>query len=265
LTRRFAIGGPCPLATFQPQSYRSFSSKVVTRKSKVPQAVTYELTEAVKLMKAFATARFDESVEVAMKLGVDPRKPNQMVRGLAELPHGLGKTVRVAVFAKGPKAAEAEAAGADLVGAEDLAEKIQNGLLDFDRVIATPDCMGIVGKVARILGPRGMMPNPKMGTITMDIEAGIQACKQGQVSFKTDRAGAMSSPVGKVSFDDRKLVENITQLIEDVERAKPPSAVGTYFVKAFISSTMGKGFRLNTKLPPFIKPKSTRSSAKSAE
>mmetsp|Transcript_31084 Transcript_31084/g.43555 ORF Transcript_31084/g.43555 Transcript_31084/m.43555 type:complete len:261 (-) Transcript_31084:333-1115(-) len=245
-----------PLLRFSSLATQASSKEQkVVRKSKVPQAVTYDLPEAVRLLKCFANARFDETVEVAIKLGVDPRKPNQMVRGLAELPHGLGKTVRVAVFAKGPKVAEAEAAGADIVGAEDLAEKIKDGFLDFDRVLATPDCMGVVGTVARVLGPRGLMPNPKMGTITNDIQDGIRSCKQGQVSFKTDRNGGISAPVGKVSFDDEKLIENISQLIKDIDKAKPSTAVGTYFLKAVASSTMGKGFRLNTKVSPFTRGK----------
>mmetsp|Transcript_26304 Transcript_26304/g.46651 ORF Transcript_26304/g.46651 Transcript_26304/m.46651 type:complete len:339 (+) Transcript_26304:177-1193(+) len=228
------------------------------RKSKKPQAVTYDLPEAVRLVKAFATARFDETVEVCMRLGVDPRKPNQMVRGLAELPHGLGRTVRIAVFAKGAKAEEAKSAGADIVGAEDLAEKIKGGEVEFDRVIATPDCMGIVGTVARILGPRGLMPNPKMGTITMDIEQGIQASKQGQVSFKCDRNGQLSAPVGKVSFSDEALISNISSFVKDVNSAKPSAATGQYFKNVTLTSTMGKGFRLDLKMPPFTKPKGGR-------
>mmetsp|Transcript_1172 Transcript_1172/g.1635 ORF Transcript_1172/g.1635 Transcript_1172/m.1635 type:complete len:255 (-) Transcript_1172:191-955(-) len=229
---------------------RSFSQKVEF-KSKITQAVVYELPEALNLVKAFAVAKFDETVEVSCKLGVDPRKPNQMVRGVADLPHGLGKKVRIAVFAKGAKAEEAKAAGADVVGAEDLAEQIKGGDIKFDRVLATPDCMGIVGTVARILGPRGLMPNPKMGTITMDIGEAVETSKVGQVSFKADRHGTLAAPVGKVSFSSDALLDNISHLIRSIERARPQGATGQYFRSVHVSSTMGKGFRLNVKSTPF--------------
>jgi len=230
-------------------------STEIKRKSKTPQKEVFEIDEAVKLVKTFATARFDESVDLAIKLGVDPRKPNQMIRGAASLPNGLGKTIRVAVFAKGAKANEAEAAGADVVGSDDLAEKIKEGQLNFDRVIATPDCMGIVGKVARILGPRGLMPNPKMGTITMDVADGIKNAKQGQVTFKTDKFGVVNMPVGKVSFPNTALKENISQLIKDIESLKPKEFTGNYFKKVTISSTMGKGFSVDLKGEPFSQGK----------
>lgn len=218
--------------------------------------VMFDVGEAVKRVKAFATSRFDETFELAVVLAVDPRKPNQMVRGIAALPNGLGKEVRVAVFAKGPKAEEARAAGADIVGAEDLADQIKDGKLNFDRVIAAPDCMGIVGSVARILGPRGMMPNPKAGTITNDVAEGVESAKQGQLAFKTDRSGCIQAPLGKVSFADDALVDNITHFVEAIEKAKPSGHVGAvYFKKATVCSTMGPGVRLDVSQAPFKKKK----------
>jgi large subunit ribosomal protein L1 len=195
--------------------------------------------EAVKLLKSGATAKFDETVEIAMNLGVDPRHADQMVRGTVNLPNGTGKTVRVAVFARGPKAEEAEKAGADIVGAEDLMERIQGGQIDFDRCIATPDMMPIVGRLGKILGPRNLMPNPKVGTVTMDVAEAVQATKGGQVQFKAEKAGVVHAGVGKVSFDEGKLVENVRAFVDAVSKAKPSGAKGTYMKKVSITSTMG--------------------------
>ncbi|MCC1481746.1 50S ribosomal protein L1 [Roseibaca sp. Y0-43] len=197
--------------------------------------------EAVSLIKANATAKFDETVEIAMNLGVDPRHADQMVRGVVSLPNGTGKTVRVAVFARGPKADEATAAGADIVGAEDLMETIQSGKIEFDRCIATPDMMPIVGRLGKILGPRNLMPNPKVGTVTMDVKAAVEAAKGGQVQFKAEKAGVVHAGVGKASFDDAKLVENVRAFVDAVAKAKPTGAKGAYMRKVFLSSTMGPG------------------------
>jgi large subunit ribosomal protein L1 len=197
--------------------------------------------EAVKLVKANASAKFDETLEIAMNLGVDPRHADQMVRGVVNLPNGTGKTVRVAVFAKGAKADEAKAAGADIVGAEDLMETIQGGTIDFDRAIATPDMMPIVGRLGKILGPRNLMPNPKVGTVTMDVATAIKNAKGGEVQFKVEKAGVIHGGVGKVSFDEGKLVENVRAFVQAVNRAKPSGAKGTYLKKIALSSTMGPG------------------------
>ena len=197
--------------------------------------------EAVKLVKGNASAKFDESVEIAMNLGVDPRHADQMVRGSVNLPNGTGKTVRVAVFARGPKADEAKAAGADIVGAEDLMETIQGGKIEFDRCIATPDMMPVVGRLGKILGPRNLMPNPKVGTVTMDVKEAVEAAKGGQVTFKAEKAGVVHAGVGKASFDEAKLVENIRAFVDAVQKAKPTGAKGTYMKKVSISSTMGPG------------------------
>ena len=201
--------------------------------------------EAVALVKANATAKFDETVEIAMNLGVDPRHADQMVRGVVQLPNGTGKDVRVAVFARGPKAEEAKAAGAEVVGAEDLVESIQGGNLDFDRVIATPDMMPLVGRLGKILGPRNLMPNPKVGTVTMDVKTAVEAAKGGEVQFKAEKAGVVHAGVGKASFDDAKLAENIRAFVEAVNKAKPTGAKGTYLKKVSISSTMGPGVSLD--------------------
>lgn len=201
--------------------------------------------EAVALVKANATARFDETVEIAMNLGVDPRHADQMVRGVVRLPNGTGKDVRVAVFARGPKAEEARAAGAEVVGAEDLVESIQGGQLDFDRVIATPDMMPLVGRLGKILGPRNLMPNPKVGTVTMDVKSAVEAAKGGEVQFKAEKAGVVHAGVGKASFDDAKLAENIRAFVDAVNKAKPTGAKGTYLKKVSISSTMGPGVSLD--------------------
>jgi large subunit ribosomal protein L1 len=197
--------------------------------------------EAVKLVKANAAAKFDETVEIAMNLGVDPRHADQMVRGVVALPNGTGKTVRVAVFARGAKAEEAQAAGADIVGAEDLMETIQGGKIDFDRCIATPDMMPIVGRLGKILGPRNLMPNPKVGTVTMDVATAVQNAKGGEVQFKVEKAGVIHGGIGKVSFDETKLVENVKAFVQAVNRAKPTGAKGTYLKKIALSSTMGPG------------------------
>lgn len=197
--------------------------------------------EAVALIKGNASAKFDETVEIAMCLGVDPRHADQMVRGVVSLPNGTGKSVRVAVFARGPKAEEAQAAGADIVGAEDLMETIQSGKIEFDRCIATPDMMPIVGRLGKILGPRNLMPNPKVGTVTMDVKAAVEAAKGGEVQFKAEKAGVVHAGVGKASFDEAKLVENVRAFVDAVSKAKPSGAKGAYMQKIALSSTMGPG------------------------
>jgi large subunit ribosomal protein L1 len=201
--------------------------------------------EAVTLIKANSKAKFDETIEVAMNLGVDPRHADQMVRGTVSLPNGTGKTVRVAVFARGPKAEEALAAGADIVGAEDLMEIVQGGKIDFDRCIATPDMMPVVGRLGKVLGPRNLMPNPKIGTVTMDVKEAIEAAKGGQVQFKVEKAGVIHAGVGKVSFDEAKLVENIRSFVDAVAKAKPTGSKGAYMKKIVVSSTMGPSVTLN--------------------
>ena len=201
--------------------------------------------EAVALIKANAKAKFDETVEIAMVLGVDPRHADQMVRGVIGLPNGTGKDVRVAVFARGAKAEEAQAAGADIVGAEDLMETVQGGKIDFDRCIATPDMMPVVGRLGKVLGPRNLMPNPKVGTVTMDVEAAVKAAKGGEVQFKAEKAGVVHAGVGKVSFDEAKLVENIKAFIGAVAKARPSGAKGAYMQKISLSSTMGPGVSLD--------------------
>jgi large subunit ribosomal protein L1 len=205
---------------------------------------TYPLDEAIKLIKANARAKFDETVEMSLNLGIDPRHADQMVRGLTNLPNGTGKTVRVGVFARGPKADEATAAGADVVGAEDLAEKIQAGTIEFDRCVATPDMMGIVGRLGKILGPRGLMPNPRLGTVTMDVKGAVTAAKGGQVEFRAEKAGIIHAGIGKVSFDEAKLLENAKALADAVQKARPTGAKGTYMKGAAVSSTMGPGIRV---------------------
>jgi large subunit ribosomal protein L1 len=206
---------------------------------------SYALTEAVKLVKERANAKFDETVEVAMNLGVDPRHADQMVRGTADLPHGTGKSVRVAVFARGDKAEEAKAAGADLVGAEDLAQAVQEGELNFDRCIATPDLMPVVGRLGRILGPRGLMPNPKLGTVTPNIAQAVKAAKAGQVQFRVEKAGIVHAGVGKASFAPDLLRENVRAFVDAVNRAKPSGAKGTFLKRVALSSTMGPGVRVD--------------------
>ena len=197
--------------------------------------------DAIELIKANVNTKFDETVEIAMNLGVDPRHADQMVRGVVTLPNGTGKTVRVAVFARGPKADEATAAGADIVGAEDLMETIQSGKIEFDRCIATPDMMPIVGRLGKILGPRNLMPNPKVGTVTMDVKAAVEAAKGGEVQFKAEKAGVVHAGVGKASFDAEKLAQNVRAFVEAVSKAKPTGAKGTYMKKVSLSSSMGPG------------------------
>ncbi len=204
-------------------------------------ATNVSLEDALALIKKGATAKFDETVEIAMNLGVDPRHADQMVRGVVQLPNGTGKTVRVAVFARGAKADEAKAAGADIVGAEDLMETIMSGKIEFDRCIATPDLMPLVGRLGKILGPRNLMPNPKVGTVTMDVKTAVEAAKGGEVQFKVEKAGVIHAGVGKVSFDTAKLAENIRAFVDAVTRARPSGAKGAYLKKVSLSSTMGPG------------------------
>jgi large subunit ribosomal protein L1 len=211
----------------------------------VDSTKSYSLTDAITLVKSISKAKFDETIEMSMNLGIDPRHADQMVRGLTSLPNGTGKTVRVGVFARGPKADEAQAAGADVVGAEDLAEKIQAGEINFDRCIATPDMMGVVGRLGKILGPRGLMPNPRLGTVTMDVRGAVTAAKAGQVEFRAEKAGIVHAGIGKVSFDEDKLLENARALADAIQKAKPTGAKGTYLRKVSLSSTMGPGVRVD--------------------
>jgi large subunit ribosomal protein L1 len=204
----------------------------------------YPLSEAVKLIKERAKAKFDETIEVAMNLGVDPRHADQMVRGVVSLPNGSGRNVRVGVFARGAKAEEAKAAGADVVGAEDLVEKVNAGNIDFDRCIATPDMMPLVGRLGKVLGPRGMMPNPKVGTVTMDIASAVKGAKGGSVEFRVEKAGIVQAGIGKASFSEDQLVQNIRAFADAVQKAKPAGAKGTYVEKVSISSTMGPGLKI---------------------
>ncbi len=213
--------------------------------AKVDRTKRYALADAIKILKEAHHVKFDETVELSVNLGVDPRHADQMVRGAVVLPNGTGKSVRVAVFAKGDKAKEAEEAGADIVGAEDLAEKVQGGWLEFDKAIATPDMMAVVGKLGRILGPRGLMPNPKVGTVTMDVAKAVKDAKAGKIEFRVEKAGIVHAPVGKLSFEDEALKENVTTLMETVIKAKPPAAKGNYLQKATLSSTMGPGVPLD--------------------
>jgi len=210
----------------------------------IDPAKSYSLDEAVKLVKARAKAKFDETIEVAMNLGVDPRHADQMVRGVVSLPNGSGRTSRVAVFAKGAKAEEAKRAGADIVGAEDLAEQVGKGEINFDRCIATPDMMGIVGRLGKVLGPRGLMPNPKVGTVTMDVTQAVKDAKGGAVEFRVEKAGIVHAGVGKASFEEKAIAANVRALIDSVVKAKPAGAKGTYLKKISISSTMGPGVKI---------------------
>jgi len=212
----------------------------------IDRDATYEALEAIELVKKAASAKFDETVEVAIRLGVDPRKQDQNVRGVVVLPHGTGKTKRVLVFAKGDKAKEAEAAGADYVGDQDLINKIQQGWFEFDVCVATPDMMSEVGKLGRILGGKGLMPNPKAGTVTFDVAKAVQEIKAGKIEYRLDKAGQIHAPIGKVSFDAEKLHENLKALIDALNRAKPAAAKGVYLKNISISSTMGPGARVNT-------------------
>ncbi|MGE4344049.1 MAG: 50S ribosomal protein L1 [Geoalkalibacter sp.] len=214
-------------------------------KAKVDRTQVYSLEDAIGLVKGSAWAKFDETVDVVVKLGVDPRKADQMVRGAVVLPNGLGKDVRVLVFAKGEKAQEAQDAGADFVGADDLVARIQEGWFDFDTAIATPDMMGTVGKIGRLLGPRGLMPNPKVGTVTMDVGRAVSEAKSGKVEYRVEKAGIIHAPVGKVSFDAQKLQENILSLVDALVKAKPSTSKGTYLRKICLSSTMGPGINID--------------------
>ncbi|PWB62853.1 MAG: 50S ribosomal protein L1 [Deltaproteobacteria bacterium] len=214
-------------------------------RSKVNREAKYSLDEALDLLKETARAKFDETVEVALRLGVDPKYPDQQVRGSVVLPHGTGRSVRVLVFAKGEKAKEAQEAGADFVGAEDLVAKIQGGWLDFDKAVATPDMMGAVGKIGKILGPRGLMPNPKVGTVTFDVAKAVRDLKGGKVEFKVDKTGTLHAGIGKVSFGKDKIRENFLTFFEAIMKAKPSAAKGTYVRTLALSTTMGVGVRLN--------------------
>jgi large subunit ribosomal protein L1 len=205
----------------------------------------YALDEAVKIAKGGAKAKFDETIEISMNLGIDPRHADQMVRGVVGLPHGTGKTVRIGVFARGAKADEAKAAGADVVGADDLAALVQEGKIEFDRCIATPDMMGLVGRLGKVLGPRGLMPNPKLGTVTMDVKGAVTAAKAGQVEFRAEKAGIVHAGIGKASFGEAQLVENARAFVEAIQRARPTGAKGTYVKKVAVSSTMGPGVRVD--------------------
>jgi large subunit ribosomal protein L1 len=214
--------------------------------AKVDRNKRYTVEEACNVVKTTASKKFDETVDVAIKLGVDPKHADQMVRGAIVLPHGIGKTVRVAVFAKGDKAKEAEAAGADIVGAEDLAAKVQEGFLEFDQTIATPDMMGLVGRLGKVLGPRGLMPNPKLGTVTTDVAKAVREAKAGKVEYRVEKAGIIHVPIGKASFAVEKIRDNLNTLLESVMKGKPSGAKGTYLQTISVSTTMGPGVKIDT-------------------
>ncbi|SIQ75118.1 MULTISPECIES: 50S ribosomal protein L1 [unclassified Bosea (in: a-proteobacteria)] len=218
--------------------------RVVKGREGIDRTKLYTLDQAVTFIKERANAKFDETVEIAMNLGVDPRHADQMVRGVCNLPNGSGRTLRVAVFARGPKAEEAKKAGADIVGAEDLVESVQKGEINFDRCIATPDMMGLVGRLGKVLGPRGLMPNPRVGTVTMDVTAAVAASKGGSVEFRVEKAGIVHAAVGKASFSAEKLAENIKAFVDSVAKAKPAGAKGTYIQRVALSSTMGPGVKI---------------------
>jgi len=212
---------------------------------KVEKGKEYSLENAIQKVKELTYVKFDETVDIVFNLGVDPRKSDQMVRGTVVLPHGTGKTLRVLVFAKGEKELEAKQAGADFVGADDLVEKINKGWLDFDKVVATPDIMGVVGKLGKVLGPRGLMPNPKLGTVTFDVAKAVKEIKAGKVEYKTEKAGVVHVPIGKVSFDAQKLLDNAKAIIDSVTKAKPSTSKGRYVKGISVSSTMGPGLRVD--------------------
>ncbi len=212
---------------------------------KVDAKVRYGIDDACRLVKETKTAKFDESVDIAVNLGVDPRQAEQNIRGAVSLPHGTGKTLRVAVFAKGAKAKEAEEAGADIVGAEDLAERVEKGFLDFDKVIASPDMMSVVGKLGKVLGPRGLMPNPKVGTVTVDVAKAVRDVKSGKIEFKVDKTGTVHAPVGRISFSVENLQENLKAFLYAIARARPATVKGQYIKKAVLSSTMGPGLKID--------------------
>lgn len=220
--------------------------KLTSVKEKIDTTQQYALEDAVKIVKGSAVAKFDETIDLAVNLGVDPRKSDQMVRGTVVLPHGMGKKVRVLVFAKGEKETEAREAGADYVGAEDLVEKISKGWLDFDKSVATPDVMGLVGKLGKILGPRGLMPNPKVGTVTFEVAKAVKEIKAGKVEYKAEKAGIVHVPIGKISFDEDKLLDNAKTVIKSIVKAKPATSKGKYLKKLSISSTMGPGIAIDT-------------------
>ncbi len=222
----------------------ALAKKYVEARKKIDREKRYEIDEALELLPQVCFAKFDETVELALRLGVDPRHADQMVRGSVALPHGLGKSVRVLVFAKGEKEKEAQEAGADVVGGEELIEKIQKGWMDFDKAIATPDVMGMVSKLGKILGPRGLMPNPKVGTVTFDIARTVKEMKAGRVEFRVDKAGNLHVPVGKISFGKEKLLENLKSLLDAVIRLKPQTSKGTYVKGMAISTTMGPGIKV---------------------
>jgi large subunit ribosomal protein L1 len=224
---------------------RTRGKKYLQVKDKVQAQTPYPLSDAISLLQETSHVKFDETVDVAIRLGVDPRKADQMVRGTVLLPHGTGKQVKVLVFAKGEKEKEARDAGADYVGADDLVEKIQNGWLEFDKTVATPDLMGLVGKIGKILGPRGLMPNPKLGTVTFNVRESIEDLKKGKVEFRTDKAGIVHVPVGKRSFDVQKLHENILALMDTIIRMKPSASKGVYLKNIVLSSTMGLGIKVD--------------------
>ena len=229
----------------QAKNEPKLAKRVAKSREGVERTKLYALSEAVAMVQARATAKFDETIEIAMNLGVDPRHADQMVRGVCNLPNGSGRTVRVAVFAKGAKADEAKAAGADIVGAEDLVEIINSGKIEFDRCIATPDMMGLVGRLGKVLGPRGLMPNPRVGTVTMDVTAAVKASKGGAVEFRVEKAGIVHGGIGKASFETGKLVENIKAFVDSVSKAKPTGAKGTYLQRIAISSSMGPGVKVD--------------------
>jgi len=220
------------------------SKRTLKAREGVDPAKAYPLDEAVKMVKSRAKAKFDETIEVAINLGVDPRHADQMVRGVVPLPNGTGRSARVAVFAKGAKAEEAKKAGADIVGAEDLAEQVQKGEINFDRCIATPDMMGVVGRLGKVLGPRGLMPNPKVGTVTMDVTQAVRDAKGGAVEFRVEKAGIVHAGVGKASFEEKAIVDNVRALIDSVAKARPAGVKGTYLKKISLSSTMGPGVKI---------------------
>jgi len=219
--------------------------KIIAAKEKVERGKEYSLEDAIGLVKKATFTKFDETVDMAVNLGIDAKKTDQMIRGAVVLPHGTGKKIRVVVFAKGEKEKEARDAGADYVGAEDLIEKIQQGWFDFDKVVATPDIMGLVGKLGKLLGPRGLMPNPKLGTVTFDLAKAIKELKAGKVEYKTEKAGVVHVPIGRVSFDEQKLIENATAVIDAIIKAKPPTSKGKYLKKVAVSSTMGPGIKID--------------------
>ena len=237
------------MATVTPEKIKETrlagGKRLAAAKGGIDRSKAYGVEEAVKLVKARAKAKFDETVEIAMNLGVDPKHADQMVRGVCNLPNGSGRTQRVAVFARGPKAEEAKAAGADVVGAEDLVEQVSKGVINFDRCIATPDLMGLVGRLGKVLGPRGLMPNPRVGTVTMDVTAAVQGAKGGAVEFRVEKAGIVHAGVGKASFTEKALVDNIRAFVDAVVRAKPTGAKGTFVKKISIASSQGPGVKLD--------------------